>query len=74
MILDIIRHGEARWVAADVGLALVLVHAHVLHQYLRGKLHHGQFTVCQFSVAEVVMLVSGQQGWIGDGWMGWQLT
>ena len=43
MILDIIRHGEARWVAADVGLALVLVHMHILHQYLRWKLHHGQF-------------------------------
>ena len=32
------------------------------------------FMVCQFSVAEVVMLVSGQRGWIGDGWMGRQLT
>ena len=43
MILDIIRRGEARRVAADVGLALVLVHAHVLHQYLRWKRHRGQF-------------------------------
>jgi hypothetical protein len=32
------------------------------------------FMVCQFSVAEVVMLVLGQQGGIGGGWMGQQLT
>ena len=37
------RCGKARWVAADVGLALVLVHAHVLHQYLCWKCHRGQF-------------------------------
>ena len=42
MILDIIRRGEVRRVAADVGLALALVDAYVLHQHLRWELHRGQ--------------------------------